>query len=61
MGSDFYAWTPSLGKHKLTATPYEQTRGGGDAGDAMTVRFTVVTTSDTPRTTSPPWRRARRA
>jgi hypothetical protein len=43
-GFDFYAWTPELGEHTLKATPYDRTNARGDAGDAMTVRFTVVGT-----------------
>jgi hypothetical protein len=48
-GRDFFAWTPDLGEHTLTATPYERTRARGPAGESKSVRFTVVSTSQTPR------------
>jgi len=51
-GGDYRAWTPSPGKHRLTATPYPQSGAGGEAGKAVTVSFTVVGqarhTGDTP-------------
>jgi hypothetical protein len=50
-GADFYAWTPKLGEHTLTVTPYARANARGPAGDAVTVRFTVVRTTQTPRLT----------
>ena len=40
-GSDYYSWTPSLGGHTLTATPYSQSDAGGTAGTPLAIRFTV--------------------
>ena len=39
---DYNAWTPALGNHTLTATPYSAAAGGGTAGTPLTVNFTVV-------------------
>ncbi|WP_161890523.1 Kelch repeat-containing protein [Pontibacter russatus] len=41
MGDDG-AWTPSVGSYSLKATPYTSSGGGGTAGTALTVAFTVV-------------------
>ena len=38
---DYKAWTPALGNHSVTATPYSQSYGRGDAGLALTLNFTV--------------------
>jgi len=38
-GGRYSSWTPSPGRHTLTATPYSR---GGARGKALTVRFTVV-------------------
>jgi hypothetical protein len=40
-GADYYSWTPSLGGHTLTATPYSQSDAGGTAGTPLAIRFTV--------------------
>lgn len=39
---NYGAWTPSVGEHTLTATPYSAGDGQGTAGAPLTVRFTVV-------------------
>ena len=39
---DYNPWTPSLGAHALTATPYSEASGAGTAGTPLTVNFTVV-------------------
>ena len=39
---DYNAWTPTLGSHTLTGTPYSEASGGGTAGTALTVSFNVV-------------------
>jgi len=39
---DYLPWTPSLGDHTVTATPYPQMNARGTAGRALTVRFKVV-------------------
>ena len=41
-GSNYFAWTPSLGTHTLTVTPYTQANATGTAGAALTVTFTVT-------------------
>ena len=38
---DYHAWTPGAGSHTVTATPYSGSSGGGTAGCALTVPFTV--------------------
>jgi CubicO group peptidase (beta-lactamase class C family) len=38
---NYAPWTPSTGTHTLTATPFTQAGGGGTAGTALTIRFTV--------------------
>jgi hypothetical protein len=38
---DYKPWTPSRGRHKLTATPYAGGGGGGAAGKARTITFRV--------------------
>lgn len=47
---DYNAWTPSLGEHAITATPYSAAGGGGTAGIPLTVSFTVVSGGATPAT-----------
>ena len=37
---DYYAWTPTVGDHTLEAMPYAP--GGGQAGSALAVAFTVI-------------------
>ncbi|MFQ6132907.1 MAG: putative collagen-binding domain-containing protein, partial [Armatimonadota bacterium] len=39
---NYGAWTPTVGKHTLTATPYSQARAEGQAGRALTITFEVV-------------------
>lgn len=39
---DYAAWTPSLGAHSVTATPYDQAGGAGTAGTSLALSFTVV-------------------
>jgi len=41
-GPDYLPWTPTVGSHTLSATPYSQSQGQGTAGAALTVNFTVV-------------------
>jgi len=40
-GGDYSAWTPALGAHALTATPYSGASGSGTAGTPLTVAFTA--------------------
>jgi hypothetical protein len=39
---DYNWWTPALGSHTVTATPYTGSRATGTAGAALTITFTVV-------------------
>jgi len=41
-GVDYLPWTPSMGEHILTVTPYSGAGGSGTTGTALTVHFTVV-------------------
>ncbi|PJJ53073.1 PQQ-dependent sugar dehydrogenase [Hymenobacter chitinivorans] len=40
--TDYLPWTPAVGSHTLTATPYTATGATGTAGQALTVSFTVT-------------------
>jgi N-acetylneuraminic acid mutarotase len=42
INGDYYSWTPTLGNHKVVATPYTLASGKGTAGNALTINFTVV-------------------
>ena len=44
-GPDYTPWTPAVGEHTLTVTPYSEAGGNGEAGTALTVRFNVVDAS----------------
>lgn len=48
-GADYFAWTPAVGAHTLSATAYTLMNAAGAAGPTRTVRFTV-----TNGTTPPP-------
>ncbi|MBN1680760.1 MAG: choice-of-anchor D domain-containing protein [Anaerolineae bacterium] len=37
-------WTPTLGEHTLSATPYLGASGSGDAGTPLSITFTVIDT-----------------
>jgi hypothetical protein len=39
---DYLPWTPSVGNHTLTVTPYSAADGGGSAGAPVTINFTVI-------------------
>ncbi len=39
---DYNAWTPSVGTHTLTATSYSESGGGGTAGTAKSIQFSVI-------------------
>ncbi len=41
-GGDYNPWTPSVGSHTVTATPYTESGGGGTAGGALSVTFEVI-------------------
>ncbi|MGB3777281.1 MAG: malectin domain-containing carbohydrate-binding protein [Tunicatimonas sp.] len=45
---DYNAWTPTLGTHTLTATPYAAANAGGTAGTALTVVFSVINQANLP-------------
>jgi hypothetical protein len=42
MAGDYYAWTPAVGSHTLTATPYAGGGATGTAGTPLTIAFTVT-------------------
>jgi glucose/arabinose dehydrogenase len=44
---NFNAWTPTVGSHTLTATPYTQSGAGGSAGTPLTVTFAVTNDAGT--------------
>ncbi|UOG73407.1 PQQ-dependent sugar dehydrogenase [Hymenobacter tibetensis] len=39
---NYNAWTPAVGNHTLTVTPYTQGGAGGNAGTPLTIAFTVT-------------------
>jgi hypothetical protein len=39
---NFKAWTPKVGTHTLIVTPYDRRKGKGEAGEPMSVTFTVI-------------------
>ena len=41
---DYLPWTPTVGTHTVTATPFTKGGAGGTAGTALTVSFTVTDT-----------------
>jgi hypothetical protein len=41
-GGDYGVWTPTLGTHSLTATPYSGSGATGTAGTPLTIAFSVV-------------------
>jgi subtilisin family serine protease len=41
-GADYLPWTPALGTHTLTVTPYSGSKAGGTAGAPLTITFTVT-------------------
>jgi parallel beta-helix repeat protein len=43
-GGDFEAWTPAVGTHTITATPYTKFGASGAAGTPLTITFNVIDT-----------------
>ncbi len=41
-GGNYNPWTPQLGAHAVTATPYSEAYRKGDKGEALTLNFTVI-------------------
>jgi hypothetical protein len=41
-GGDYNAWTPGVGSHTVTATPYSGSGASGTAGASLTTEFTVT-------------------
>lgn len=41
-GGNYSAWTPALGAHRLTATPFSGSGATGGAGAPLTVTFSVI-------------------
>ena len=44
---DYNAWTPSVGSHTITATPYTGSGASGSAGTALSISFNVVDQAST--------------
>jgi N-acetylneuraminic acid mutarotase len=42
VNGDYLPWTPSIGNHTLTATPYTGDNATGTAGKGLTINFSVV-------------------
>ncbi|TGE24819.1 PKD domain-containing protein [Hymenobacter aquaticus] len=40
--ADYNPWTPAVGSYSLTARPYSAASGGGTAGTALTISFSVT-------------------
>ena len=40
--TDYFPWTPPLGTHTVTGTPYTESGGSGDVGTPLSVTFTVI-------------------
>ena len=53
-GGDYWNWTPTVGSHSLTATPYSGSGGSGTAGNALTITFTVLNSPPPPPPSPPP-------
>jgi len=55
-GGNYNPWTPSVGSHSTTGTPYDSAGGAGAAGTPLTITFTVIDDPTTPSTngTTPP-------
>jgi hypothetical protein len=41
-GGDYAAWTPSIGSHALTGTPYSGSGASGTPGTPLTINFDVI-------------------
>jgi hypothetical protein len=41
-GADYFGWSPSLGSHTVTVTPYTSAKGAGTALAPATVHFNVI-------------------
>ena len=39
---DYWAWTPSVGSHTVTATPYDAAGAGGTVGTPLSITFSVT-------------------
>jgi len=42
LNGDYVSWTPNVGSHTLTGTPYSMSRAGGTEGKPLTVTLTVT-------------------
>ncbi|MCU0591399.1 MAG: fibronectin type III domain-containing protein [Desulfobacterales bacterium] len=45
---DYTAWSPAVGSHSLTGTPYSGSEGTGTTGTALSISFTVTNTAANP-------------
>jgi len=52
-GRDYTPWTPDIGQHTLTATPYTEKNGGGVQGAALSVTFNVINSTPESEPTPP--------
>jgi hypothetical protein len=41
-GGNYFPWTPSLGAHTVTATPYTRSDARGTSGTPLTITFNVI-------------------
>ncbi|PSR54624.1 hypothetical protein AHMF7605_14465 [Adhaeribacter arboris] len=48
VNSNYNAWVPAVGNYTLQAIPYSGANGGGTAGTAKTITFSVVNSSSQP-------------
>jgi dipeptidyl aminopeptidase/acylaminoacyl peptidase len=53
-GADYRAWTPALGNHTLTVTPYSGRNASGTAGASLTINFTFTDGAPAPTATPVP-------
>jgi hypothetical protein len=51
---DYSTWTPALGSHSLTATPYSAAGGTGTAGIPLSIAFTVTNVASGPTSNKAP-------
>ncbi len=51
---DYSVWTPALGSHSLTATPYSAQGGTGTVGVPLAIGFSVTNVSPNPVPNQPP-------
>lgn len=50
---NYYPWTPAIGEHTLTATPYTRSKGRGEAGIPLSITFRVTDQPENARQNDP--------